>query len=328
MASVGEGAGQTRNDYYTLSTAWARPLAMGGAFMAVEDHLPALLYNPANFSLYRDPTVRRFTMFFNPMGFAAAVRRSEELHGHETFGKEELATALELLIRGVGYSTQAFSFAALFGEEAPLQQVSERDRWLSASHYAANQYSLLAGSAHFADRVAIGASVGLYYMDGVPGRRWKIGSSYGVTLRSSNNIRVGISYWSFPEDMRDYRAHPERIVNEAMNLGIAYSTPFGLLLSMDLRNLGEESRPPLRELHFGVEQNVVPWVALRGGFFQDRLEGHGVWNAGLALIDQNLWRSARLRTSQPDWVVQYGTSIEKQGAATVYSHALTFLIRL
>jgi hypothetical protein len=320
--------GQTEHWFHTLSTAWARPMAMGGAFTAVADHLPALLYNPANFSLYRDPRVTRLTVFFNPLGFAAALHQPEQLYGSEKLGSRELASAVELLVRGMAVGNRSFQFAVLIGEEAPSPAISNRQELLSVRGYPSNQYGLATARFRFAERVAIGGSVAIYYQDGPAGREWDIGSSYGVTLLSSSQIRIGVSYWSFPESMADYRMQLERIVHEAVNLGIAYQAPFGLLLAMDIRNLGEETRLPVRELHFGIEQRLLPWCAVRGGYFRNRINHHDLFFTGIGLIDQNLWRSSRLRFQEPDWALQYGVRFEKQGEQGIYYHALTFLVRL
>lgn len=301
---------------------------MGGAYVAVEDNLAALLYNPATFILYREPPAHRFTFFANPVGFAAALYRPEDLFGRRGWHVQEIATALELLIRGVAFSSNAFEFVALVGEEAPSPALARRPEVLSTRHYGRNQYSLVAGRMRFAGRVAIGGSLGIYYRDSPASRRSGLGSSYGVTVLSSRNVRIGVSYWSFPAGMEDYRLEPERIVNEAVNLGIAYQTAFGLLMALDIRNLGEETQAPVREIHFGFEQKLLSWAAVRGGYVRNRLSGHDIITAGMALIDQNLWRPQSRRFQVPDWALNYALRFEQQGMARSYDHALTFLIRL
>ena len=320
--------GQSRQQFYTLSTIWARPMGMGGAFMAVEDNLAALVYNPANFALYREPRTHRFTVFFNPIGAVAALYRPEHLYGRRELRVNEIATALELLIRGIAFSHNPFEFAALIGEESPLPAFADRPDFLNTQHYGANQYSLLAGRARFAERVSIGGTVGIYYANSANGRRWGVGWSYGVTLLSSSNIRIGVSYWSFPSDMAEYRLQPERLVDDAINLGVAYKTPFGLLMALDIRNLGEEARSPVREIHVGLEQNFFSWIVLRGGYFRDRIDRYNIVTAGVGLINQNLWRPPRLQLQEPDWALNYAVMFEKQGLEKTYYHALTFLIRL
>ena len=303
-------------------------MAMGGAFTAVADNLPALLYNPANFTMYGDQRTTRLSVFLNPIGLATALHEPEKLHGSEKFRTQELASMLELFVHGLAFGNRSFQIAALLGEEAPHATLSSRQNFLDASDYSQNQYSLLAGRALFAERVAIGASVGVYYQETANGREWGAGWSYGVTLLSGNDIRVGVSYWSFPDNMTEYLIQSERLVHEAINLGIAYKTPFGMLLAFDVRNLGEESRRPVREVHVGIEQRFLPWLALRGGYFYDRILQCKLLSAGVGLIDQNLWRHARTQLQEPDWSVQYGVRLEKQDTKDAYYHALTFLVRL
>ena len=54
------------NRFVTLSHVKARPLAMGGAFTAVEGDLAAINFNPAAFSLFEVKKPKRFTFFFEP----------------------------------------------------------------------------------------------------------------------------------------------------------------------------------------------------------------------------------------------------------------------
>lgn len=319
---------QTQHLYYSLSTTWARPMGLGGAFTAVADNLPALLYNPANFTMYSDQRTARLSVFLNPLGLASALREPEKLHGSGKLRTQEIASMLELLVHGLAFGNRSFQIAALLGEEAPNAAFSSRRTFLDASSYSNNQYSLLAGRALFADRVAIGASVGVYYQETANGRERGMGWSYGVTLLSGKDIRIGVSYWSFPKKMTEYLLQPERLVHEAVNLGIAYKTPFGTLLAFDVRNLGEEARRPVRELHLGIEQRFSPWLALRGGYFYDRILQRELVSAGIGLIDQNVWRSSRAQLQEPDWSVQYGVRLEKQDTREAYYHALTFLVRL
>jgi hypothetical protein len=265
------------------------------------------------------------------LGLAAAIDRHEDLHGSEAIRGKELATMLELLVHGLAYGDRSFQLAALIGEAAASPYTTSDDEFLDAQDYSSNQYSLMAGRVQFADRVAIGGSVGFYYRDQTTGRRWGTGWSYGVTVVSGRNIRVGLSYWSFPKHMSDYRAEPERMVHEAVNLGVSYQSPFGTLLAMDVRNLGEESRTPIRELHVGIEQKFLQWLALRGGYFQDRTDQRNIrnlWSAGIGVLDQNLWRALRGRMQEPDWALQYGVMLRKQTPQDVYYHTVTFLIRL
>lgn len=325
---MADANGHAQQQFYSLSITWARPLGMGGAFMAVADHLPALLYNPANFTLYRDQRTRRLTIFLNPIGLATAIDRQKDLHRSDKFRSDDLGSMLELFVRGLAFGDRSFQVAALIGEELPNAFGADRENFGEVSHYTANQYSMMAGRIQFADRVAIGGSIGIYYQGKTAGRKWGTGWSYGVTLLSGKNICIGISYWSFPKNMTEYRLQPERLIHEAINLGVSYKAPSGTLVAMDIRNLGEETRLPVRELHFGVEQKVFSWLALRGGYYQDRIDSRNRFSAGIGLLDQNLWRPARKQLQETDWALQYGISFGKQNTQNVYNHAFTFLLRL
>ena len=64
-------------DHYfaNLYNVKSRPLAMGGAFISIEDDLEAVFFNPATFNLYKNKKNHRITFFFNPISSLIAFQK-------------------------------------------------------------------------------------------------------------------------------------------------------------------------------------------------------------------------------------------------------------
>ncbi len=331
-----EGWGQEREHYFiAVSTLVARPLGMGGAFTAVNDDLAALLYNPASFALYQDYRARRFTLFLNPVAPIVALQKPETLFGRVYITWEEAAAVAAMLVKGMTLSLGSFEFGALFGEQSPQPERFSAQRVFDANGYLDNQYNILAMRMRVAERVSLGGSLGLYYRSEVErGRRWGVGTSYGVQVRPSRRVAVGVSYLTFPQMAPGYREALERIVDGGVNLGVSVQSKFGTTVAVDFRNLGDENAATgelMREAHLGIEQVLLAHLALRAGVFRKRdenAENHYVLSAGLGLADANgLWTPKR-RFSHSNWILNYGAVTETLAGQRRFYHALSMIFRL
>ncbi|MDZ7345096.1 MAG: hypothetical protein ONA90_11355, partial [candidate division KSB1 bacterium] len=335
LSWVGESSGQGKEHLYlTISTQLPRPLAMGGAFTAINDDLAALLYNPASFSLYRDDRVRRLTLFFNPIAPIVALREPEALFGRSTITSEEALAAFAMLIKGVALSVGSFEFGALLGEQAPNEYLLSSARVFDAHGYIDNHYHVLAAKMRVAERVSLGGSIGLYYSRNVQeSRKWGLGASYGVQVTPLRNVLVGVSYITLPDQQRDYREALDRIVDGALNFGISVHSNFGTILAADIRNLNEEKAHAgelIREVHLGMEQIVLSHLALRAGIFRKRHESaedrHAI-SLGLGLADVNGFWPAKRRFNHPNWLLNYGMVTEKMVGARRFFHTVSLIWR-
>jgi hypothetical protein len=308
---------------------------MGGAFTAVNDDLPALLYNPASFSLYRDARARRLTLFFNPIAPIVALREPEALFGRSSITSEEALAALAMLVKGVTLSLGSFEFGALLGEQAPNEYLLSSERLFDAHGYVDNHYHVLAAKMRVAERVSLGGSIGLYYSrNSQENRKWGLGASYGVQVTPVRNVLVGVSYITLPNQQRDYREELDRIVDGALNFGVSVHSKFGTILAADIRNLSEEKAHAdelIREVHLGLEQIVLSHVALRAGIFRKRHESaddrHAI-SVGLGLADANGFWPAKRRFNHPNWVINYGMVTEKMEGARRFLHTFSLIWRL
>jgi hypothetical protein len=333
---IQEGWGQDPEHYFiAVSTLVARPLGMGGAFTAVNDDLAALLYNPASFTLYQDYRARRFTVFLNPVAPIVALQKPEALFGRAYYTWEEAAAVAAMLVKGMTLSLGAFEFGALFGEQSPQPEHFSAPRVFNANDYLDNQYNILAMRMRVAERVSLGGSLGLYYRsDAERGRRWGVGTSYGVQVRPSRRVAVGVSYITFPQMAPDYREAVERIVDGGVNLGVSVHSKFGTIIAVDFRNLGYENAATselMRETHLGVEQVLLSHLALRAGAFRKRYENaenRYVLSAGVGLADANGFWTPKRRFSHANWIFNYGVVTETLAGQRRFYHALSMIFRL
>ncbi|MDZ7289617.1 MAG: hypothetical protein ONB42_06760 [candidate division KSB1 bacterium] len=335
---IRDGWSQEHEHYFmTVSTLVARPLGMGGAFTSVEDDLTALLYNPASFALYQDYPARagRLSVFLNPIAPIVALQQPEALFGRSRVTWEEAAAALGMLVKGVALSRGVFELGAVFGEQAPQPELFSKTRFFNAEGYLDNQYNVLAVRMRVAERVALGGSLGLYYHHSKQyGRKWGMGTSYGVRVRPARHVAVGISYITFPQMQPGYREALERIVDGTVNLGVSVRSSFGTTVAADIRNLGDEKAATgelIREAHFGVEQVLLSHLALRIGLFRKRhedAEDRYALSAGFGLVEGNRFWPPRRRFSHPSWVMNYGMVTEMVADHRRFVHALALMVRL
>lgn len=329
---VAPARSQERHLYLTTSTLIARPLAMGGAYVAMEDALAAGLYNPANAGGYRLDRHARVQFFLNPLTPALAFSQPSSFFNKEEKSFAQTLASLGLLLKGMTLRAGPFDLSAIIAEQATSMALLPESRWETAS-YLDNQYSVLALRMRLADRVNIGGSLGWYYYKAANAqeRMWKVLASYGITLAPSRNVLMGVSYLTVPmHESTTQRDHPERIVDSSVNLGLSYRPHGSTTLSFDLRNVVEDGGSAVRrEPHLGVEYGVLSLFAVRVGAFYKIEEEQAAISAGLGLFDLN-WPRPRANHSQSaHWAINYGVVAERIApGARRFIHALTVAFRI
>lgn len=316
--------------FVTLSNVKARPLAMGGAFTSVPDELAAVAYNPAALDLYKVRNDGRLTLFLNPISpFVGAFDRSDLFEGSNSPG-DDLLVGLGLFLKSATLSFSAVDVGVLLGEESlNSPEVFENDRIFDAAGYRQNYSHTFFGRLRLADQVSIGASANLSYAstENEPLQRDKgVGISYGVLLRPEKGLKIGVSLINLPDSLNQARLPLERIVDESVNLGISYRLA-NTMLSLDVRNLGEEQADVVREFHVGLEQIFLANVAVRAGWFR-KPGGQDVYSCGLGLFDGNILWGADRQFSQENFLFNYAFVFEKTPLTNQRWHLLSFYIRL
>ncbi|MDZ7264232.1 MAG: hypothetical protein ONB16_06575 [candidate division KSB1 bacterium] len=320
------------NYFFTLSTTKARPLAMGNAFTAVENDIISMTFNPASLSLFSSKKDYHFTAFFNPIAAGTIFYerlRSRSQADAQPFGiRESLATAL-LLVKGLAMTIKFIDVALLFNEQIINEpQLRRQQQFLDDDHLWDNSYHTLAVRMQLAERVAIGASGSYYRQQGDERLRHGLGFSYGVLIKPAPSLNVGLSFVDFPDGLTDARLPLERLVDQTMNIGIAFRPTPQTTIAFDLRNLTEDERKAVREAHFGVEQNLLSILALRAGFSQERFTALQTYSVGIGLVDSNLFFSSENKLDHPQWLLNYALIYQKNASSRLYWHSLSLLIRL
>lgn len=326
------GLGQDRHLYLTTNTMLARPLAMGGAYVAVEDALAAGLYNPANAGGYRLDPRTGFQLFLNPWSSTLAVSQASAFFEGEPKRMARGLATLGLVLKGFNLHAGPFDLSAILNEQASSSSLlSENVR--DVENYWNNQYNVLALRIRLADRVSVGGSLGLYYLKPSASMRrsWEVLASYGITLAPSHSVLLGVSYLTVPSrEIGNQRDHPERMADGSINLGMSYRPFANTMLSFDLRNVVEDAgRMVRREPHLGFEHSPFSHMALRLGSFYKSEEEQIAVSCGIGLLDLNWPRKRASHEQYPHWSVNYGVVGERTGRKSRrFIHALTVAFRL
>lgn len=261
----------------SVSTVSPRPLAMGGAFLAVDDEIAALAWNPA---ALRPPLCNRdgtFRVHLNVLGGPAVARETGLLTGVETPpfrdlpGHEKLLVAVGSVLKSLTFGRGGFSAGVLFLEEQLDPVKLAESRGLADAEDLLDAYSMDLTMAFVLDpRVSIGATGTVYYgWDDAGERLTGVGRSYGVLLRPNGAVTVGITYFDLAAGFAGYRRAIEGLAPRTMNAGVAYRPHQSLLLAFDLRDLAEKHSDTGLEPRLGVEWD--PWgrFALRAGSYRE-----------------------------------------------------------
>ena len=310
-----------QNRFVTLSTVKARPLAMGGAFLSVEDDLAALDFNPAGFSMNALNRKAQVSVFFNPLGPMMLLENRERVSVWDV--------SLGWIVRGIAFSVGGLHFGALLGEEV----IADDDRLMRSCLWDGTGYSGqrnmgLGVSLSLASRVSLGIAGDLFVREEGGRRKYELGYRYGIIVKTRNNLDVGLCFIDFPKEYRGDRMALERLADETLNIGVSYAPWEVLTLALDVRNVSDEGKGAVREPHVGFE--VTPWhhLALRGGYYRDWKEKSDTYSAGLGLFDWNLTLSENRRFSHATFAVNTTVVWQKVGGLVNRWFFLSCVLRI
>lgn len=317
--------------FYILNNVKARPLAMGGAFMAIQDDIAAAQYNPAAFSLYKLSKRKRFTVFLNPVSPVLGGIESDEIFSGDGTPLDDGLLALSLLVKAVTLDMNSLEFGMILGEESlNLPAALQSEDLIRTEGYRQNHMHSFVGKVSFADKVFLGGGATVYSESkpsDLQARKSAWGISYGILLKPERGLNIGVSFFNLPDSLnQEIRLPLERIVDESVNIGVSYNLG-GTTVSMDVRNLGEEQNVAVREFHFGIEQVLMSQIALRAGFYT-REGGTEVFSAGLGLFDGNALVRFENRFAHRNFWLNYAFVYEKADFTQSYSHFFSLIFRI
>ncbi|MBN2417459.1 hypothetical protein JXO52_16605 [bacterium] len=263
VAAAAASALQAQTPYYvTVSTQKARPLAMGGAYTAVTDHLGSLSFNPAG---YTHPGSRRAVdarMVVNPLALFTLVSTDREAM------KEDWCLPLAALFQGVSGAVGRVSFGIVFWEESLNNLFSHRRPEVFDGSHVMRQGNSTAGlSIALAPKVSIGVSGTLFRKKEENRVVSGLGYQYGIHIAVKEYVDVGVSFSNFQNRFSEQRLTIERFSDEAVNIGLDFHPRDCCRICVDIRNVSDEGQSTVREPHLGLELTPLAKFSLRGGYY-------------------------------------------------------------
>lgn len=317
--------------YFTLNNVKARPLAMGGAYIAMDDDLAAIAYNPAAYFMMERKDAKKINLFINPFSpFVGGIKHEEVFQGSGS-KIDDFLLSLGLLLKSVSISINAFQIGVLLGEQSlNLPGEFSNETFFGVAGFRQNHSHSIIGRLRLADKVSIGGVATFLFaseLNNPMKRHSELGFSYGVLLKPEKGLHIGVSFFNLPDTLKQFRMPFERIVDESVNLGISYRLFTATQFSLDVRNLGEEAEDAVREFHFGVEQILFSHLALRAGYFQ-KDKGEHVFSWGFGLLDGMRLFNQDPDLNYPNYYISYAFVYEKSSPVSNRWHFLTFSIRI
>ena len=315
----------------SVSTVSPRPMAMGGAFMAVDDGLAAMAWNPAGFVPPRCGSGADFRIHLNLLGAPAIVRETGLLTGVESepFASlpaiEKLSVALGSIAKGATVRVGGATVGVLLLEEHLDPDGLIGSRGLAdASDLLSAYYTTFAFAFQLAPSVTIGASEIILSGWDVPGERKNgTGRVYGALLRPNEKVTVGLTYLDLPGDFDHYRLKIEGLGSRTMNAGLAYRPVEGLLLTFDLRDLSEKHPETSLEPRVGLEWNLWGKGALRAGAYREDGGETNVLSLGMGSIPATACSRSGRTPGGDSFVLNYAVLLKQEGATR---HLLSVLL--
>ena len=149
-----------------------------------------------------------------------------------------------------------------------------------------------------------------------------------ILLKPEKGLNIGVSFINLPDSLDQFRMPLERFVDESVNIGVSYRLFSGTLLSLDVRNLGEEKNTSVREFHFGIEQVFLSQIAIRAGYFYNKDEGEHVISGGVGILDGNTFFSSDNSLTHGNFYLNYSFVYENKQTIDNRWHLLSLYIRI
>ncbi len=343
LALLPVGSGATEVYYRTLSNLNCRPLAMGGAFLAVPCEFEAALYNPAGFvhgQGFGGVLNLGLTLYWLSRGFGEEARFQDvELGGPP--GSDFATLALSTLVgaKSLSYSVGGFyAFCNLWEESLADPATFDDPHFFHVKGLWADRSNTLGAGYHFPEGVTLAVS-GTYYSreypvvsdGGVFGGigDWERRSGYGFTVGATweflPRAYVAATYVDLPDNLPGCRANLEGFGDETINVGAAWYPFPDVVFSMDVRNLVNNRAEAFREVRVGLDQRLLPHVTFRAGYAYTGDQEH-LWSFGLGVGDGSQGAAGGIETNlaQSSYILNY-TFLRNQTSDQIY-HLLSFIV--
>jgi hypothetical protein len=298
-------------------------MAMGGAFMAIDDEVAAMAWNPAGFVPPLCGSNTAFRAHVNILGAPVILRETGLLSGEEDEpfaslpGVEKLSVALGGIVKSATFRTGGMAIGALMLEEqldpaglAASQGLADAGDLLGA------YYTTVAFAFQLAPSVRIGASEIILsgWNGGVPGERSNgTGRAYGALLRPNEAVSVGLTYLDLPSDFAHYRLEVEGLGARTMNAGIAWRPVESLTVAFDLRDLAERHPATSLEPRVGLELNLWGRGAIRAGAYREDEGRSNVLTLGVGSIPSGVCPRGRDVPGGDSFVIDYTVLLREGG---------------
>lgn len=318
-----------QNYFFTLSTIKARPFALGSAFTSIENDIVSANYNPATLSLYQFEKDYRITVYLNPVAPTTIYYENLQHDPQNQQQKENAFKTATLIVKSLVF-TGKFVDAALILNEQIIDKnyLSTQRKFFQNGDLWNNCYHTLITRIKLADRVSIGLSAS-YFVKNIEDKvNHGIGFSYGILMKPSTRMNVGLAFIDYPNDMPDIRMPIERMIDQTMNIGVSYRPTTSTTLSLDLRNLTEDDRKNVRESHWGIEQRIFNVLALRAGYFKERFSDTHTFSFGVGILDSNLFFADDNHLNHSQYILNYSFLSEHNKIQITRWHVLSLLIRI
>ncbi len=299
------------NYFATLDVSRIVPISMGGAYVAVENGIGSVAYNPASVKFCNLKRGLHFSIIANPVASTGLFMYYKD-NQKVPLNKGQWWSVARTLIKGIVLSVSPFQMGVTLYEE-PLQRYQRlsKKNMFSAKHFLSNHFETAFMRINLADRFSLGGTLGYYTFEDSGKVKRELGANYGMLIKPAKNLNVGIMFYDVPDVIQNIRMPLERMVDETVNVGLSYMPFHGTTASLDVRNISEETKPASREVHFGMEQKIGSVMGIRGGYFQENKTHKKYFSAGIGLLSTNLFRPDNAKYNDADYVFNYSYVIER-----------------
>ncbi len=315
--------------YNMTHTIKSHSIAVGDAFTAVSSGLNSTMFNPATLGLNKFTNTVKYNAYLNPTGAYSLIDEYGDITDSRNMESMDYVHLFGSVFKGFTFARPAFSAALVLSE--PLMNmnslsIEDRNRMISSKYLLDSNYDILTLKLELAEQIAIGASGFLFTTSDDSSFNRQNGTSYGVFLKPYPFFAVGVCYFDVPKNVSEILFQNNRLLDETINVGIQFTVE-NLAVNLDVRNVSDEEKHNIREVHTGLEYNILNVTSLRCGYYYEQENDTHVYSAGFGLLNNNFLHSIEDSFINNDFAINYGIQYRKGPLNNIYYHYLGFLLR-